>query len=139
MASRVILAVLAVVLLVWLGAETRSRSLEESAGIGFRLPGRVSAAELRWIDHRLERAESLSLDTSALYKRGLYNNIQGHPIVARRIAERLVDREPDNADAWVLLLNATRDSDPARSRQAYRQILRLNPLAQRESRGRARQ
>jgi hypothetical protein len=39
-----------------------------------------------------------------------------------------VRREPDNLAAWVVILDTSRDRDPARAAQAEREVRRLNPL-----------
>ena len=44
-----------------------------------------------------------------------------------RLTENVLDREPDNLQAWVVLREASEGQDPARLAQANAEILRLNP------------
>jgi hypothetical protein len=50
------------------------------------------------------------------------------PDQARREAEAIVRREPDNLGAWVVILRASQGRDPGAARRATREIDRLNPL-----------
>lgn len=47
---------------------------------------------------------------------------------ARRTLNELVRREPDTAEAWFLIAELNRQSDPARSAAAQAQLHRLDPL-----------
>jgi predicted Zn-dependent protease len=47
---------------------------------------------------------------------------------ARRTLDELVRREPDTAEAWFLIAELNRQSDPARSAEARAQLHRLDPL-----------
>lgn len=47
---------------------------------------------------------------------------------ARRTLDELVRREPDTAEAWFLIAELNRQSDPARAAAAQAQLRRLDPL-----------
>jgi hypothetical protein len=47
---------------------------------------------------------------------------------AARVAGTVVDHEPDNLEAWLVIYRATRDRDRRRAREALAQVKRLNPL-----------
>jgi predicted Zn-dependent protease len=46
---------------------------------------------------------------------------------ARRLLEQVVEDEPDNGEAWLLLARATEQSDPARSEAAMARVRELAP------------
>jgi predicted Zn-dependent protease len=46
---------------------------------------------------------------------------------ARRVLEQAVRKEPDNAEAWLLLARATEDDDPARAERAMARVRALAP------------
>ena len=50
---------------------------------------------------------------------------------AATYAEQAVRDEPDNATAWRVLLGTVTGRDPRRSREAEREVLRLDPLSAR--------
>jgi predicted Zn-dependent protease len=66
-------------------------------------------------------AEALSYEASLEIKLGRLGN-------AVRDLEELVRREPDTAEAWFLIAELTRKSDPARSARARAELHRLDPL-----------
>jgi cytochrome c-type biogenesis protein CcmH/NrfG len=51
------------------------------------------------------------------------------PAAALVALEEIVRREPDTAEAWFLIAQLTRTSDPARSAEARAQLHRLDPRA----------
>ena len=55
---------------------------------------------------------------------------------AVRVLQDVVEREPENYEAWLVLRQAAVRVDPPLSRRATREALRLNPLARRAGRER---
>ena len=55
---------------------------------------------------------------------------------AIRLLQDVVEREPENYEAWLGLRQAAIRTDPQLAREATSEALRLNPLARREPRGR---
>lgn len=54
--------------------------------------------------------------------------LKGDRARAARIAESVLEREPDNLQAWIVLREATVGRDPRRAAEANAQIRRLNPV-----------
>jgi hypothetical protein len=74
----------------------------------------------------LRAAELLDPSTDWSMARANYLMLRA-PGRARRIAESVVRRDPNNLGAWMVILRATRGVQPERAAQATRRILRLNP------------
>ena len=53
---------------------------------------------------------------------------------ALKALEEIVKREPDTAEAWFLIAQLSRQSDPARAAEAQAQLRRLDPRAARGQR-----
>jgi hypothetical protein len=131
MVARALLALIAVLVLAWVGVLLRNYELGKDAAVrGFFGPKLSQAERQRDLD-RLEDAQLL--DPNAYWKiaRANYQILDGDPRAAARSAERLVVDEPTNVFAWGTLLQATRRSDPDRAAQAAAEIRRLNPLGSR--------
>ena len=75
----------------------------------------------------LERADLFDPSTDWDLTRANYLLLRDRG-AARRQAESIVRREPDNLGAWVVILETTRGKDPAKADRAAREIRRLNPL-----------
>jgi predicted Zn-dependent protease len=127
MVARIAVFALAMIAVAWLGLSYRNSRLEHDA----QLVAVQKAPPRAQIDRALSdlrSAEALNPDHStgdatrvALHVRA------GRLDLARADLERLVDREPENAEAWVLLASLTQRSDPARSAQARARLRQLNP------------
>ena len=131
MSARVPLALLAVLVLAWVGVLTRNHALAHDAALRAFFGPKLSAAER---DRDLERLEDAQLlDPNAYWRvaRVNYLLLDGDRRRAARAAESLVRDEPENIFAWSALLQATRRSDPGRAAEAAAEMRRLNPLASR--------
>jgi cytochrome c-type biogenesis protein CcmH/NrfG len=120
--ARVALAVVAVVVLAWLGVMERNTRLQ-AQGVGERNVARADAD--------LRRAGFLNPDTAPELGRAfLYANRSGAEPARRAAAvlEGVLRREPDNLRAWSGLLYATRGRDPVTARRAVAAMRRLDPL-----------
>ena len=72
--------------------------------------------------HRLaDRTESLSFAAALEIRAGRLD-------AARSIYEQIVRREPETAEAWVVLAQLSAKSDPARAAEARAQADRLDPV-----------
>jgi hypothetical protein len=129
--ARVLLACLAVLVLVWVGVLTRNHELGKDAAVRAFFGPEPSAAERERDLERLEDARFL--DPNAYWRVALanYHLLGGDTHQAAQTAESLVRDEPENIFAWSALLQATRESDPARAADAAAEIRRLNPLGSR--------
>jgi hypothetical protein len=129
--ARVVLAVVAVLVIGWVGVLLRNYELGKDAAVrGFFAPAKSAAARDRDLQ---DLKDAQFLDPNAYWKVARANYLLGigHTGAAASAAEDLVRAEPENIFAWGTLLRATGRSDPARAREADAQIRRLNPLAAR--------
>jgi tetratricopeptide (TPR) repeat protein len=103
----------------------------------------IVAAEPKPSDAELERAlrdleSGQTLDpsrgTEALsYEASLTIRLRRFPDALKAL-EEIVKREPDTAEAWFLIAQLSRQSDPARAAEAREQLRRLDPRALRGQR-----
>jgi predicted Zn-dependent protease len=106
---------------------TRNHELgKEAAAQGFFGPQPSAAERERDLD-RLEDARLLDPNAYWRVARANYLLLVGDTRAAAATAEALVRDEPENPFAWSALLQATRESDPARSEEAAAALKRLNP------------
>lgn len=126
MLTRVLVALLAIAAIVWLALGYRSTDLSED---GERLAERPdqTPAQVREAEDTLERARFLNSDSRPLLLEGLLLATYNRYDEGIELLERGVRREPDNVVGWGLLAQATASRDPARSREARAEILRLSP------------
>ena len=131
MVARVLLALVAVLVLGWVGILYRNYEVGRDAALhAFFSPAGSQAARERDLE-RLDNAQLL--DPNAYWKvaRANYQLAVGDRRGAAAAAEKLVGDEPENIFAWGTLARATRRSDPARAREAAAEVRRLNPLGSR--------
>ena len=138
MAARLALALLAVAAIGWLGLSYRSVEHQEEAEATLQKPlaeylktGRSSAvppAELRRATDRIDAAKRLNPDSTLDLDRGSLHLLSGEEAKAADTFQDVVDREPQNLQAWLALAFATRDTDRARARRATRRADALNPI-----------
>lgn len=126
MIARVAVAVLAVVVIAWLGVMVRDRHVQQSgvAATKAKDPGHVARAESDFRSARLLNVDS----TPDLARALLYQGIR-QPARSAALAEAILRREPENLAAWGQLLVVSRGRDPATVQRALAAILRLDPLA----------
>jgi hypothetical protein len=128
-AARVLLALIAVLVLAWVGVLLRNYELGREAAVRAFFGPKLSQAERQRDLERLDEAQLLDPNAYWRIARANYHILDGDRGAAVRAAEQLVRDEPQNAFAWSTLLSATRDSDPERAAEAAAEIRRLNPLA----------
>jgi hypothetical protein len=124
---RALLALVAVAMVAW------SAVLWRNDRVGYDAAGKIfgdpTMTHAEW-DHSLDQlrqADFLDPSTKWEVSRASALVLRDRPAAAR-VAESVVDREPDNLQAWLLLYRATSGRDPERAREARAQIERLNPL-----------
>ena len=124
-ALRLIIAVVATLLVAWFAVLGRDEL------IGTRASERVaqnpamshSAWALAVAD--LRRADLLNPGTKFRVARAATLILHDRP-AAERLADSILRREPDNVEAWSILLAATRGRDEARFEEAKRRFERLS-------------
>jgi cytochrome c-type biogenesis protein CcmH/NrfG len=126
---RVVLALVAVLVLGWLGVLYRGERVARAASDKIYYENPLAPAEYERQMNRLRDARVLDPDRSWQLVQVRYMLLYDQPRRAIDAAERFVRSEPDNVEGWVLLFNAARELDSGRSREAADQIRRLNPLS----------
>jgi hypothetical protein len=119
---RIAVAVVAVVVLGWLGVMERATRLQAS-GIAATARHDFADAESDFRDARL-----LNPDTAADVQRAYVYALSSRTREGAALLEDVVRREPDNRAAWGVLEDITRASEPATARRARAALNRLDPL-----------
>ena len=123
------LALVAVLVLVWMGVLYRNERVARSASDKIFYENPLPPAEYERQMNRLRDARVLDPDRSWQLVQVRYMLLYEQPRRAFEAAERFVRTEPDNLEGWVLLFNVARELDSGRAREAAAQIRRLNPLS----------
>jgi predicted Zn-dependent protease len=127
-ALRSALALVALVVLAWVGVLLRDFQVGHTAAA--RLRHQELAATHKRDLQRLQRAQFLNPESTWKESRAAYYLFIGRGRTARRLADELVRDEPDNLYAWEILGASTR-TNPRRHAQATAAIRRLDPLSRR--------
>jgi hypothetical protein len=125
---RIAVALIATLLVAWFLVLARDQHVGNAATDRIADDPRMSKAAWDRVMADLERADLLDPSTDWDLTRANYLLLRDRA-AARRQAESIVRREPDNLGAWMLILDTTRDRDPTRAARAEREVRRLNPLA----------
>ena len=126
-ALRVVVALAAAAIVTWSAVLWRDDRIGSEASD--RIIRNAGLSEAAWL-HEMERlrdAELLDPGTrwevvraGALYQRGRLE-------ASARVLEDVLEREPENLEAWLYLREAVRGRDPAREARARAAIRELNP------------
>ena len=122
-AGRICVALVAIVVLAWLGIMERDARLY-ARGLD---AARGGAAGLARAEADLRGARLLNPDTGPDYARAIVHSARGRRDRAVAVLEDVLRREPDNLAAWNALAALARD-DPAVARRARAARARLDPL-----------
>jgi tetratricopeptide (TPR) repeat protein len=121
-----LVAVVAVLVVAWLGVMLRDARLQAGA---VEAAGRLEApgdAERAAADFRAARL--LNPDTAPDVGLALLYQTEGRREQATALLEDVLEREPDNLTAWGLLYNVARTEDPATAQRAFDARRRLDPI-----------
>lgn len=136
MIQRLALAAVAVVVAAWLVIGLRdarvhgeAREIVRESFRGFAASGRLGDDEpaLRRAGRLLDDAELLNPDSSILYDRAIQLFLLGHPRESIDRLETLVEREPENSEAWATLAAISREAQPRLSARALDELRQLDP------------
>jgi hypothetical protein len=125
--ARLALLVLAALAIGWLGVSYGNARLLAHGGKVLASqhpsPAEVESAlsDARHADKLTDKTEALSFAAALEIRAGRLD-------AARRIYEQIVRREPEGAEAWLVLSQLSAKSDPARAAYALAQANRLDPL-----------
>jgi tetratricopeptide (TPR) repeat protein len=123
--TRLCVAVVAGAFVAWFGVMERNLHLQER---GVAATARQDFARA---DDDFRRAKLLNPDTTPDLQRAYVRSASGRRDQAIARAQDVLRREPENRDAWGLLLGFVGDTRPALARRAHAELRRLNPLATR--------
>jgi len=134
-AQRALVVAVSVLVAAWLAVSYANshtiRQVQIVAADRNPSPARLEAA-LR--DARSGQALDPSRGTESLsYQASLEIRLKRIP-EALKTLEQIVKREPDTAEAWFLIAQLSRGSDPARAAEAQAQLRRLDPRQARNQR-----
>jgi hypothetical protein len=125
--ARLVVLVLAVPVIVWLAASYHDARLI-AHGKNVLAKQQVSRAEVESALSDVRSAHTLTDRTESLSFAAALEIRAGRLDAARRIYEQIVHREPEGAEAWLVLSQLSAKTDPARAAEALRQVNRLDPL-----------
>lgn len=128
--ARAGVAVVAVAAVVWLALGLHAARLanEGRGGTGAQAK-RLDAREVERRRSLLQRSLAHNADTDPLVREAALLAFAGRPDEGLPLLRRVVDREPENYEAWGQIVLAARDSEPALARRARARALELNPRA----------
>lgn len=130
MAARAALVLVAVAACVWLVAGLRASRLQTDGERPFAAD-QIQRAEIERRRDLFEDARRFNPDPTPEIREGQLLIVADRDREAVRVLEDVVEREPENYEAWLVLRQAAVRVDPPLSRRATREALRLNPLARR--------
>jgi hypothetical protein len=123
---RIALALFAALVIAWSAVLWRNEVVGyDAADVIF---GNPTMSDSEWA-HSLDRLRDAELlDPSTKWRVSRANALLlRDPGAAAQLARSVVEREPDNLEAWSVVYRATRESEPGRAAEALAQIMRLNP------------
>lgn len=124
------LVVAALAACVCLAAGLRSSRLVAGAEGEFG-NARIEASEMDRARGRLEDAKRFNPDETPAIRQAQLLVSANRDREAIQAAQEVVEREPENYEAWLVLRQAAFEVDPPLFRRATETALRLNPLASR--------
>jgi hypothetical protein len=129
--ARALLARAALVLIGWFAVLARNQAIGNAASQRVVGDPGMSAPEWNRAMDDLGRADLLEPGTDWKLIQAQYLLLRS-PRAALRVADDVVAKEPDNLDAWWVILRAARTIDPERRQEATAQVGRLNPPVDRD-------
>ena len=135
MLARAALVVVALAACLWLAAGLRASRLLSDAERPFG-SARIDAAEIERRHELLADARRFNPDPTPEIREAQLLVVADRDREAVRVLTGVLEREPENYEAWLGLRQAAVRVDPPLSRRATRAALRLNPLARRAGRDR---
>jgi hypothetical protein len=123
---RIAVALVAVLVLAWSAVLLRDERVARQAEHRFRSDPEMSDAAFARVTDQFEDAALLNPGTPWTLVRANVLLLRDKP-QALRVADEILEDEPDNLGAWVVVAEATRGRNARRNAQALAEIRRLNP------------
>ena len=124
---RAAIALVALAVVAWSAVLWRDERIGEDASNRIIMNQGLGEAEWARELERLRDAELLDPSTKWPVAQAGALLQRGRQAEAARVIEDVVEREPDNVEAWIVLREATEGRDPPRAAQARMEIRRLSP------------
>ena len=124
---RAAIALIALLLVAWAAVLWQNQRIGDAASDRLLANPRMTAASFQGVLDDYERAERLDPGTDWRLTRAGALVLRGRRADAAKLTQTVLDREPDNLRAWLVLREATRGRDPRRAAEANREIRRLDP------------
>jgi predicted Zn-dependent protease len=125
--ARIALLTVAVAALIWFAFGVRQARDERAASAIVSRLGALSPDQADRAAAALDRAGTLNPDAHVDVLRAELALHRHDVASARRILDGVVRHEPQDIEAWALLADALRRSDPAAAAAARARVLRLAP------------
>jgi tetratricopeptide (TPR) repeat protein len=126
---RAAIALIALLLVAWAAVLWHNQRIGDAASDRLLANPRMTAASFQGVLDDYERAERLDPGTDWRLTRAGALVLRGRRADAAKLTQTVLDKEPDNLRAWLVLREATRGREPRRAAEANREIKRLNPPA----------
>jgi Tfp pilus assembly protein PilF len=126
-AVRAVIVLIAVAAITWLAAGVAATRAQDELRALVSGTERPTAAQIARADELRRAAERATPGQRAALMEATLRLKGADAAGARRVLERTVRKEPDNAEAWLLLARATEDDDPAGSERAMARVRALAP------------
>jgi hypothetical protein len=126
--------VVALLVGAWLVLSLRANALQArgEAVLERARSGEATNAQLERGRDLLRQARRFNADKRPLLDEALLLSSVGRHATASVVIDKLVEEEPDNFEAWVVVyLGALEAGHETRAREAYRKVRALNPLVAR--------
>jgi predicted Zn-dependent protease len=124
---RAAIALVALAAVAWSAVLWRGERIGQDASDRIIMNHDLSDAEWAREVERLRDAELLDPSTKWPVAQAGALLQRGRAAEAARVIEDVVEREPDNVEAWIVLREATEGRDPRRAAEARAEIRRLSP------------
>lgn len=124
---RAAIALVALAVVAWSAVLWRGERIGRDASNRIIMNQDLSDAEWAGEVERLRDAELLDPGTKWPVARAGALLQRGHAAAAARVIEDVVEQEPDNVEAWIVLREAAEGRDPLQAARARREIRRLSP------------
>jgi hypothetical protein len=123
---RIAVAIVAVVVIAWLGVMYRDAHLQ-ARGVAV-LRDRSADRDLRGAEADLLAARFLNPDAAPDTTRAVIYRAQGRDRDAIALLDEIVRREPDNLSAWSVMRLSATGTDTAAFKRSLAQLQRLDPV-----------
>jgi type II secretory pathway component PulM len=132
--QRIVVVVVSLLAIAWLGVSyANSQRIRHAQVVAADAKSTPAEIEATLKDLRADRPLDPSSDAEALSYQASLELRERHTDAALKLLDKIVRLEPDNAEAWYLIVKFGATSDPARWAEARAQLLRLNPMGTKES------